>query len=248
MKKMLEESRYTVVMSGYGMLVENGYPSIRDGEESYDIEIKYGLSSDELLNTACIATRPELFYEFYRKEILSALEIPPGKGYKALAELERRGLVQSIITRRIFGLPERAGCTNVINLHGSVTRNYCPHCKKQFTVDEIRKSKHVPLCPNCGTVIRPDVVLFGEQVDNAVVTRAAEEVEKADVLVVLGTKLNSNLCAQLLKYYNGNKLILITLYPHFSDHMADYVINRKVDETLDNLLKELDEEASDSRK
>ncbi|HBA64197.1 MAG TPA: NAD-dependent deacetylase, partial [Lachnospiraceae bacterium] len=167
-----------------------------------------------------------------------ALEIPPGEGFQALAEMEKRGLVQQTITRRIFGLPERAGCKNVINLHGSVNRNYCPHCKREFTIEEIRNAKHVPLCPDCGTVIRPEVVLFGEQVDNAVMTRAAKEIEKAEVLLVLGTKLNSNLCSQLLKYYTGNKLILVTLYPHFSDKMADYVINRRVDETLKELLAE----------
>ena len=114
--KILKESKYTTVLSGFEMLQENGYPAIRDGEESYDIEQKYGYSVDEMFTSAFYSTRKPQFFEFYRNELLSALDIPPGKGYLEMAELEEKGLFQTIITRRVFGLPERAGCKNVINL------------------------------------------------------------------------------------------------------------------------------------
>lgn len=242
LKQILEESRYTVVLSGFGMLLENGYPALRDGEESYEIEEKYGYSMEEIFHSAFYSTRKEVFYDFYRNEILSALSIPPGIGYLAMARLEELGLVQTVITRRIYGLPDRAGCKHVINLHGSVYDNYCPHCGKVYSVEDIRDSAKVPLCTECNTPIRPKVCLFGEMVDNAVITKAAEEIAKADVLLVLGTNLKTYLCQQLIGYYGGDKLILINSEEHFSDKCADLVIHSRVDETLDKLIHRIDEQ------
>ena len=156
-----------------------------------------------------------------------------------MAELEKAGLFQSIITRRIFGLPGRAGCKNVINLHGSVYDNYCPHCGRKYSMEYVRDSARVPLCEHCNTPIRPKVCLFGEMVDNVVITKAAEEIQKADVLLVLGTNLNSYLCSQLIDYYDGSKLILVNEEPHFSDKYADIVIHARVDDTLEKIRKEL---------
>ena len=241
LQKILEESKYTVVLSGYGMTVESGYPALRDGDISYDIEQRYGYSTDELMHSSCFSTRKELFYEFYRNEILSALQIPPGKGYQIVAELQKRGLVQSIITKRFFGLSQRAGCENVINLYGNVYENYCTHCGRKYSMEYVRDAKKVPLCESCHMPIRPNIVLIGEAIDNAVMTRAAAEVEKADVLLILGTKLTSNLCRQLTGYYKGKKLILITLYPHYSDQLADFVINERVDKTLEALMECMNE-------
>lgn len=239
LSQMLQESNYTVVLSGYGMIAENGYPALRDGDVSYEIEKKYGLCTEELLHCTCFNNRTELFYEFYRNEVLSALDTEPGMGFQLLAEMEREGVIQSVITKRIFGLLERAGCKRVIDLHGNILTNKCPHCGAVYGTDYIKKSKKVPRCEACGTVIRPNIVLFGEMVDNQVMTEAAAEIEKADVLLVLGTQLNSNLCVQLVKYYTGKKLILIKPEAHFSDKYADYVIHERVDETLEKVLAEI---------
>lgn len=238
--QILKESTYTTVLSGYAMLEESGYPAIRDGEASYDIEQKYGYSADEMFSSSFYSTRTEQFFHFYRDEILSALDKPPGKCFYEMAELERRGLIHSIITRRVFGLPERAGCKNIINLHGSVYENYCQRCGRKYPVEYMRNSKRVPLCEHCNTTIRPKVCLFGEMVDNQVITRAAKEVQRADVLLVLGTNLKTNLCSQLLQYYEGNKLILVNASPHYADRYADLLINERVDDTLEKIIKELE--------
>ncbi len=240
--QILKESTYTTVLSGYEMLQESGYPEVRDGKESYDIEQKYGYSADEMFSSSFYSTRTEQFFDFYRNEILSALDKPPGKCFYEMAELERRGLFQSVITRRVFGLPETAGCKNVINLHGSVYDNYCSHCKRQYPVEYIRNAKRVPLCEKCNAVVRPRICLFGEAVDNRTITKAAEEIQKADVLLVLGTNLRTHLCAQLVHYYEGEKLILVNAVPHFSDRYADLVVNERVDVTLEKIIKELGEE------
>ncbi len=239
--QILKESRYTTVLSGFGMLLESGYPAIRDGEVSYEIEQKYGYSMEEMFSSAFYSTRKEMFYDFYRKELLCHLDKPPGKGFTGMAELERRGLVQCIITRRIFGLPKRAGCKNVIDLHGNVYDNFCPHCGRTYPMEYIRDSVRVPLCEHCNTPVRPRVCLFGEMVDNSVITRAAEEIQKADVLLVLGTNLKSYLCSQLTNYYEGDRLILVNKQPHFSDRYADIVIHERVDELLERIQRELGE-------
>lgn len=237
--QMLKESKYTVALSGFGMLLESGYPALRDGEESYEIEQKYGYSMEEIFHSAFYATRKELFYEFYRNEVLSQVDMSPGKGFDALAQLEKAGIIQSIITRRIYHLPTRAGCENVIELHGNVFDNYCPHCGEKYSIDFIRNTDKVPLCTKCSTPVRPNVCLFGEMVDNAVMTKAAEEVEKADVVLVLGTNLKTYLCDKLVPYYAGDKLILISLHEHFSDKYADLAIHKRVDEVLQKLVEKL---------
>ena len=150
--QILKESTYTTVLSGYAMLEESGYPAIRDGEASYDIEQKYGYSADEMFSSSFYSTRTEQFFRFYRDEILSALDKPPGKCFYEMAELERRGLIHSIITRRVFGLPESAGCRNVINLHGSVYENYCQRCGRKYPVEYIRNSS---VFPSARTATRP---------------------------------------------------------------------------------------------
>lgn len=240
---ILKKSTYTTVLSGFEMLTESGYPAIRDGEESYDIELKYGYSVEEIMSSSFYSTRKEQFYEFYRNEMLTQLEKPPGKCFYEMAELEERGLIQMVITRRIYGLPERAGCRNVINLHGSVYENYCPHCGKTYPMEYIRESKRIPLCGSCSTPIRPKICLFGEMVDNRVITKAAEEVRKADVLLVLGTNLRTYLCSQLIDYYEGDKLVVVNPEEHFSDKLANVVVHKSVEYTLGEIIKELGEKS-----
>lgn len=238
LKQMLQESKYTVVLSGHGMSIESGYPVIRDGDESYDIEAKYGYSAEEIFNSAFYSTRKKQFYQFYRDDLISAVNIEPGRGFTALAELESMGVVDCIVTRRIFSLSERAGCKNVINVHGTAYDNYCPHCGKQYPIEKMFE-KPMPFCDDCNTPIRPRVSLVGEEVDNAVMTKAAEEVEKADVLLVLGSAMNSAFCEKLVGYYQGEKLILVNSEPHFADKYADIVIYKRVDDFLDELVSEI---------
>lgn len=238
---ILNESTYTTVLSGFEMLTESGYPAIRDGDESYDIELKYGYSVEEILSSAFFSTRKEQFYDFYRNEVLKQLEKPPGKCFYEMAELEARGLIQTVITRRFYGLPGRAGCKNVINLHGNVYENYCTHCGKTYPMEHILESKRIPLCDVCNMPIRPNICLFGEMVDNQVITKAAEEVQKADVLLVLGTNLRTYLCTQLVHYYEGSKLVLVNPEEHFSDKFADVLVHKSVEDALGEIIKELGE-------
>ena len=236
--QILRESRYTVVLSGSGLMAESGYPLLRDGGESYDIEDKYGYSFEEIFSSGFYSARKELFFRFYKEVILKAVDIPPGKGFQMLKKLQDYGLADSIITRRIAGLEDRAGCRNVVNMKGTVFDNVCPSCGRHYPVEYIRDSKNVPLCEECLVAIRPQVCLFGEMIDNGIMTKAAEEVEKADVLLVLGASLNSPLCSQLLQYYTGTNLILVTGSEHYTDQRADFVLYGRCDDFLERLSDE----------
>lgn len=245
MLHLLEESSYTVVLSGAGLMAESGYPLLRDGAKSYEIEEKYGYSYEEIFSSAFYSARKELFFRFYKEFILKAAEFPPGKGFYALKAMQDYGLVDSIITRRIAGLEERAGCRNVLNMKGTVYDNVCPSCGRKYSAEYMKNAKGVPLCEKCMTAIRPQVCLFGEMINNAVMTRAAEEVEKADTLLVLGTNLATPLGSQLLQYYSGSKLILVTETEHYSDQRADIVIYGRCDEFLAGMVSEYEKQNKD---
>ncbi len=236
--QILRESRYTVVLSGAELLKESGYPMLRDGDESYEIEEKYGYSFEEMFSSSFYSARKERFFRFYKEVLLKAAEIPPGQGFYDLKQLQDYGLIHSIITRRIAGLEDRVGCRNVINLKGTIYHNTCPNCGREYPMEYIRDAKGVPLCEQCLVAIRPDVCLFGEMIDNGLMTRAAEEIEKADVVLVLGASLHSPLCSQMLQYYNGTNLILVTESEHYSDQQADVIVYGRSDDFLRRLNEE----------
>ena len=238
--QILRESRYTVVLSGAELLKESGYPMLRDGDESYEIEEKYGYSFEEMFSSSFYSARKERFFRFYKEVLLKAAEIPPGQGFYDLKQLQDYGLIHSVITRRIAGLEDRVGCRNVINLKGTIYHNTCPNCGREYPMEYIRDAKGVPLCEQCLVAIRPDVCLFGEMIDNGLMTRAAEEIEKADVVLVLGASLHSPLCSQMIQYYTGSNLILVSEREHYSDERADIIVRGRCDDFLKRLVSELE--------
>ena len=230
-REALEKSHYTVAFCGTGMMKESGMPSMRDPEIAYEVEKKYGYSPEEIFTSAFYATRTETFFDYYRNEMLGK-PLKPSKAFYALAELERRGKLQYCVTNNVYNLPGRAGCQNVMNLHGTVEENKCPRCGREYSLDYIRDSRRTPLCESCMSPVRPQVLLFGEMVDNQRMTRAVQQIEKAEVLLVLGTTLNSGLCEGYLDYFQGSTLILINSTEHFLDEKADIVLHEEVKEAL----------------
>ncbi len=226
LKKLIDESRHIVCLAGLELVNESGYPNYRNQRTAYDTELKYGYSPEELYTDVCFATRKELFFRYYRNEVLYDGE--PGVSYRVLAKLEQMGKLKCTITRGIYDLPGRAGCKNVIYLHGCVNDNYCTRCRKKYPLEYVKNSpKTVPLCQDCGAVVRPGVLLLGEMMRNADITRAANEIEQADMLLVLGCNLKTFLSEKFIQYYKGNKLVLINEEEHFADVQADYRIHDK---------------------
>ncbi len=157
----------------------------------------------------------------------------PNKAHLKLAELERKGKVKAIITQNIDGLHQKAGSKNVIELHGSALRNYCQRCGKSFDLNYIVDSDGVPRCDKCGEIIKPDVVLYGEQLDETALERAWEEVEKCDVLIVGGTSLSVYPAASFVYAFNGKTLVVINKTPTGADERASFVIRDDIAEAFD---------------
>lgn len=235
-RKMIRESKYLVVICGGDMLRECGHYRLRDQERAYDIEAEYGYSPEEMYSSAFYNTRTESFFRFYKKEIL-AQEPQPGPAYKAIAKLEQEGIVKAVVARSVYGMFQRAGCKNVLEPHGSIYKNKCPRCQKEYSKEYMINARKVPLCEKCMVPIRPAVRLFGELVDNGVMTKVANEISKADVLLIIGAQLAPEICENNLRYYKGDKMILVGNRRKYQDEKADYTIYGKLNEVLPKLAE-----------
>lgn len=225
-KKMIQNSKYLVCLKGARIGEDCGCTNYRCDRNAFQMEEEYGMSPEELFNAGFYSTRMEKFFDFYKKYMISNLgEV--NEGLRKLKELEDRGILKAIVTRDIFSLAKRVGCKNVLELHGSVYQNFCPHCWREYSVDYIKNSKGVPKCESCGTPIRPKIALIGEMVNNKLVTKAAEEVGKADVLLIMGCNMKTALAAMFIRYFHGSKIILINDVEHYADSAADIVIHGK---------------------
>ena len=224
LQKILDNSRYTVALCGSGMMEEGGFIGVKKQEKAYEIEEKYGYCSDELYTSGFYNTRPELFFTFYRTEMLNFPPELTASG-PAMAALEKNGHLNCTITSNIYDIPHRGGCKNVINLHGTIYDNQCPRCKKEYPLEYIKSSKRtVPLCEKFNIPVRPLVSLFGEMVDSQRMTKTTQEIGKADTLLLLGTSLASEVFSNYIKYFSGRWLVIIHNKKHYMDSSASMVI------------------------
>lgn len=223
LKRILDESKYTVALCGSGMTEEAGLVGLKYQNRAYEIEKKYHDSPEEIFTSMYYSTRPEKFFEFYKDEVLQKVPNPTESG-EALAAMERAGKLQCVITANIYELMQRAGCQNVINLHGSIYKNKCLHCGKEYPMEYLRDARGIPLCEACGEAIRPEVALYGEMVDSRLMRDTSIEIEKAEVLLVLGTTLQSEVFGSYIRYFEGKYLVVIHQRAHHSDTKADLVI------------------------
>lgn len=235
LRKIIKSSEHLVCVIDSNLASENGYPLMQDSDWAYDMELKYDYSPEEIFNSSFYATRRERFFDFYKKEILSNY-FEPNESYRELKHLEDEGYIKAIISTDFYSLAKRAGCKNVIEICGSIYNNYCPHCRSVYDIEYIRNSKKVPVCEKCNTHIRPGVFLYGEMIDNQIMTKAMNEVSKADALLLCGTNLNAHNFQNSVQYFNGDKLVIICEKKHYSDEKAFLVINDKVKNVLPGIL------------
>lgn len=223
LKKILDESTYTVAILGSGLMEEGGYIGVKVQERAYEIEDKYGVSPEDIFTSSYYNTRPEQFFRFYKNEMLHHMPERTAT-VEALAAMERAGRLQCAITANIYHMASQAGVQNVVELHGNIYHNKCSRCGQEYPMEYVRDAKGVPLCEKCEAAIRPQITLFGEMVDSVKITRTTEEIEKADTLLVLGTTLKSDVFAGYIRYFSGRYLVVIHQREHFEDHKADLVI------------------------
>lgn len=238
-EKIIQDSNRVVCLCGLEAFKENGYLNFVEDDEAYDIEMNYGYSPEEIFSSTFFHTRTELFFHYYRDSVLQ-LDIKPNETFQALATLEQMGKLKCTVTRGIHGTLERAGCKNVVNLLGSVLENKCPRCHKEYTTEYIKNSVKVPTCDICHTTIRPGVTLSGEMISNLAITEAASAISNADTLLVIGCNLNVFLAEKFIQYYTGNKLILINEEEHYTDKLADFVVNKKIVDVLPEIVRNLE--------
>ncbi len=227
-KTWLDESQDIVFFGGAGVSTESNIPDFRSTDGLYHQQYDY--PPETILSHSFYLRKPEEFYRFYRDKMLFP-DAKPNRAHRALAKLEQEGKLKAVITQNIDGLHQAAGSREVLELHGSVLRNYCTRCGRSYSLADILATEGVPHCA-CGGMIKPDVVLYEEGLDMRLLERAIAYIRRADMLIVGGTSLVVYPAAGLIDYYRGNRLVLINKSPTARDGQADLVISGKLGEVL----------------
>ena len=233
LRAWVEESENIVFFGGAGVSTESGIPDFRSVDGLYNQQYDY--PPETILSHTFFERHTAEFFRFYRNKMICK-GAEPNAAHLALAELERRGKLKAVITQNIDGLHQMAGSRVVLELHGSVHRNYCTRCGKAYDAGFILNSTGIPLC-SCGGIVKPDVVLYEESLDYGTMQRAVSFIGRADVLIVGGTSLTVYPAAGLLDYYGGHKLVLINKGVTPMDRRADLVIAAPIGETLKMFLE-----------
>ncbi len=231
LKELVDKSSRIVFFGGAGVSTESGIPDFRSQDGLYNQ--KYDVPPETILSDTYFYAHPEEFYRFYRDKMLP-LDAEPNAAHKKLAEWERAGKLLAVVTQNIDGLHQKAGSKRVFELHGSVYRNHCLSCGKSYSAEYIKESTGVPRC-SCGGLIKPDVVLYGEQLEEKTILGAIRAISAADLLIVAGTSLTVYPAAGFLQYFEGEHLVLINRDPTPWDGAAELVIHQKVGEVLSAL-------------
>lgn len=230
-KQLINESNNIVFFGGAGVSTESGIPDFRSKDGLYNQ--KYDYPPEEILSHTFFVRHTEEFYKFY-KDKMNSLKYEPNITHLKLASLEKEGKLKAVITQNIDGLHQKAGSENVLELHGSVLRNYCAKCNKFYNAEYVFNGDGVPKCDCCG-IIKPDVVLYEEGLDDTILRNSVIAIQNADLLIVAGTSLTVQPASSLINYYRGNKLVLINKSSTSYDNRADLVIN----EPLGNVFSQI---------
>ncbi len=228
LEELIGKSSSIVFFGGAGVSTESGIPDFRSVDGLYNQEWKY--PPEQIISHSFFERDPEEFYRFYRAKLLPG-DAKPNAAHLRLAKLEAQGKLRAVITQNIDGLHQAAGSKNVLELHGSTLRNYCTRCGKFYPAAFIAQSQGVPRC-GCGGIVKPDVVLYEEPLDQQVMQRAVRALQQADLLIVGGTSLAVYPAAGLLRYYGGRELVVINKTPTPADSMATLLIQAPIGQVL----------------
>lgn len=241
LKKIIEESDNIVFFGGAGVSTESGIPDFRSENGIYNTVHQYGCSPETILSHTFFMRKPETFYDFYNTTIVCT-DAEPNAAHKALAKLERLGKLKAVVTQNIDGLHQKAGSRAVYELHGTIMKNNCMKCGKfydlAYVVKGIKENK-VPRCEKCGGIVKPEVVLYEEGLDDWTIRKSVDAIRDADVLIIGGTSLNVYPAAGFINYYRGNKLILINKSTTPYDSHADLLIHDSIGKVLGACVADL---------
>ena len=235
-REIINNSKRIVFLTGAGISTASGIPDFRSAKGLYNQKYKY--RPETILSRTFFDENTEDFFEFYRDKLIIK-SVLPNDAHLAIAELEEKGKIVTVITQNIDGLHQLAGSTNVLELHGGIKNNYCMKCARHYDLDEIIDMTLVPKC-ECGGVIKPDVVLYEECLNQNLLTQAVEEIISCDTLVICGTSMQVNPAAGLARFYQGSNLVLINLTRTEFDQYCDLVIREPIEKVLKFILGEED--------
>ena len=231
LKELIKNSNNIVFFGGAGVSTESGIPDFRSKDGLYNQKYKY--PPEEILSHTFFMNKTEEFYEFYREK-LNSLKYEPNITHYKLAELEKGGKIKAIVTQNIDGLHQKAGSKKVLELHGSVLRNYCMKCHKFYDANFVFNSKGIPKC-DCGGIVKPDVVLYEEGLNEQILEESIWAIQNADLMIVAGTSLTVYPASGLINYIRGKNLVLINRDATPYDNIANLVIN----DSLGNVFKNI---------
>lgn len=245
LKKIIDESREVAFFGGAGVSTESGMPDFRSENGLYQAIQEYGRSPEEMLSYTFFRDHMDTFYSYYKNNIIHR-EVKPNRAHLALAKLEAQGKLSAVITQNIDGLHQMAGSKNVLELHGSVMRNYCMKCNTFYDLDYIMDDENcmdssgmktgIPHCKKCGGIVKPDVVLYEEALDQGIIESSVDAISRADTLIVGGTSLVVYPAAGLINYFRGKVLVLINKSKTQYDGKATLVINDSIGKVLGDCL------------
>ena len=238
-KKLIDEAKYIVVITGAGISTPSGIPDIRSANgaaNNKDLIKKYKYGYETIVSHSFFMSNTEEFYRYYKEQMIFK-NATPNIAHKFLASLESSHKV-TVITQNIDGLHIKAGSSDVVEFHGSVLRNRCLECGKSFSLDYVMNNGLVPHCDSCGGVIKPDVVLFEEGIDEFAISHSLYALSKADLLIVVGSSLNVYPAAGLIRYFNGTNSILINKDPTPMDYLFKIIINDDIINVIKGLSNE----------
>ena len=225
LREAVQKAKTIVFFGGAGVSTESGIPDFRSVDGLYNQ--KYDYPPETILSHTFFMRHPEEFYRFYHDKLLSH-DAQPNAAHKKLAEWEQQGKLNAVITQNIDGLHQAAGSKKVLELHGSVLRNHCMQCNRFYDVSAVKAAKCVPYCEHCGGIIKPDVVLYEESLDNDVMDESIRCIREADMMIIGGTSLAVYPAAGLIHYFKGDTLALVNRDPTPMDARADLVLHEKI--------------------
>ena len=234
LQEMIDESKRVVFFGGAGVSTESNIPDFRSADGLY--QEKYQYPPEQVVSHTFFVRKTELFYDFY-KEKMMFLDAKPNKAHLKLAELEKAGKLTAVITQNIDGLHQMAGSQNVLELHGSIHRNYCQRCGKFYDAKYVKEAEGIPRCA-CGGVIKPDVVLYEEGLDGCTIQQCVQAISQADMLIIGGTSLVVYPAAGFIDYFRGKYLVVLNKSATSRDAQADLCIQEPIGEVLGNIKLE----------
>jgi NAD-dependent deacetylase len=229
--RLIAASRRITFFGGAGVSTESGIPDFRSADGIYSEAYRRTLRPEEVVSHSFLERDPATFFDFYREKLIYP-DARPDAAHLALARLEREDKLLGVVTQNIDGLDEMAGTHRVAELHGTTMRNYCVDCGRSYTRDWMYRTTGVPRCKACGGMVRPDVVLYEEGLDESVIEQAVSWIRAADLLIVAGTSLQVYPAAGLIRYYSGHHLVLINKTPTPADTSADLIIHAPVGQVM----------------